>query len=353
MNLQADIQIENIDAELSKIGKTRVRASLFNLIIFAQNEQRANELRTIAQATVEKFPCRILFIRQKSNVENHFHARLEPEPLNIPKENLCCDQILIEASADQLSRVPYLIMSYIVPDVPVHLLWGQDPLEEKIIMPHLQRFATRLIYDAGCTSNIQRFSQKILSLNERQPNLECADIDWIQTGGWRNIVRQVFDSPASLERLDLNKGIQIRYNAIQNKEAQPLYLTAWLAAQLQWRFLRQEKNSELRQLAFHNGTNEFTVTIRAEVNPDFTPGSILQIEVASNDDHFFFISPVQKLPKVIVHISTLDTCDLPFTLPMPTLKPGFSNVRDLFYSPISPHYRYMLQTLAHYKDAAK
>jgi glucose-6-phosphate dehydrogenase assembly protein OpcA len=353
---QQDIQIVDIEAELTRLWESRhekdhIKACLCTLLVYADNRTRMVSLQQIVQSLIEKFPCRIIYILgDKAIQENYLHVTVSNAITGKGNVSIACDQISIDASMTQMSRVPFIVLPHLVPDLPIYLLWGVDPTKENDILPKLQKFATRLVFDSSCIDDIQAFSRRMLSLIDSQQKLDFMDINWARLHGWRQALSQVFDSPTKSEQLRLSKEIEIRFNdkkdqSFLHNEMQAIYLVGWLAAQMRWKFVFQEKGNEARILNYANGVNNFTVKLIPQINPNLQPGAILQVDVASTDDNFFNLSPMANLPKVMVHVSSLEKCELPFTVSLPQIKRGSSIIKAILYFETSAHYRHMLQSI--------
>ena len=66
----------DIEVELEKIwdslqGTNKMRACLFNLIIYAKKSQRMSYLNEMVKKTIEKFPCRIIFATYDEACSSH------------------------------------------------------------------------------------------------------------------------------------------------------------------------------------------------------------------------------------------------------------------------------------------
>lgn len=350
-----EIQIADIEAELDKLWEARgnlIRASLFNLVVYSQDPSRIPFLNEVIQATVDKFPSRILFIQcDMTPGAKNLEVIVSDELKGIGNTSIACDLLVIKASQDQLHRVPFIVIPHLIPDLPLYLLWDHNPTLEKVILPHLQPFANRLIFDSDWVDNLKEFSSEMLALMDAQPSLEVMDINWVRSHDWRDAMRQVFNSEARRQHLSMNCGIQIQYNnsslkKIRHPELQSLYFAGWLAAQLQWKETgrRCEKGEWL--LNFTKEGHEFTVKISPQNSEQFSPGTIVQVDVLGPNDSSFFISPVANTPKVVVHISSQETCELPFTLSMATFKKDFPFIAELMFDYTSPHYKNMLKLIA-------
>ena len=77
MTIQQIVSPERIETELLKIWEdlskeNKMRASLFNLVVFNRLSSRTDYIRNIVQKVVEKFPCRTLFISQDTDTKQNY-----------------------------------------------------------------------------------------------------------------------------------------------------------------------------------------------------------------------------------------------------------------------------------------
>src|ERR1700733_1436277 len=76
----------NIQSELTSIwdsleSANKMRACLFNLIIYTKQNTRTAYVRTIAQKVIEKFPSRIIFISvDKDPTHDYLKAKVSVMP---------------------------------------------------------------------------------------------------------------------------------------------------------------------------------------------------------------------------------------------------------------------------------
>lgn len=352
----ADIQLVDIEAELSRLWESRqekdhIKACLCTLIVYTPDQDHALFLKKMVQSFIEKFPCRIIFIqRMTANEDNSLHVSVSNAIVGQGKVSIACDQISIEVGEKQIHRVSFLVLPHLVADLPIYLLWGQDPTTENDILPKLLKFATRLIFNTSGVDDLQSFSRRMRSLLDRHPNLDFMDMNWARIHGWREALSQVFDTQIKSQQLRFSKSIHISYNdkneeGILHSEMQARFLIGWIAAQMQWKLIDQKQNADQMDLSCDNGKNQFTIALSPQINPNLPSGAILQVDVASTDNTFFSIIPMANLPKVLVYISTLEKCELPFTLSLPDLKHSSSLIKAILYYETSDHYRNMLQSI--------
>lgn len=337
-----DIKVSHIQRELAKMQD---HACLFNLVIYSQSEQRTAYLKEVIHSIVQKFPCRLLFIQGDPDATEHFfHASVTRGPHS-------CAQIDIKASCNELARVPYVVIPHLVTDLPLYLLWGEDPTEEKIILPHLKPFAQRLIFDAeSSATRLKSFCEKILEQRSTF-KVDIMDLNWAWISNWRDVLSQIFDTQDKIHHLETAHTLLIEYSQGEERAGknslptQAIYLQGWLAAQLKWTFVSMDKQADTLLIKYHDSQGEHTVALCPKDVDDVPPGSLLSLEVtAANYPHYYIVRKNEGV--VTVHVSTLSTCELPFTLALSNPRRGLSFLREIFYQHTSEHYQKMLQTVA-------
>lgn len=356
MTLEVEkIQIVDVNAELAKLGaegkkKGQIKGCLFSLIIYSQDPQRSAYLKEIVQTVTETFPCRIIFIEYNSQTTQHFlNVTVEEEVVKKDGATISCDRINIQCTAKYLSRIPYIVLPHFVPDLPIYLLWGQDPSQENEILPHLQTFATRLIFDPDSSSNICAFCRKMLT-DQTLRKISVTDMHWASLTSWREIFFQVFDSQEKIELLQNCKKVTIRFNnktheSYQHTERRALYLQGWLAAQLQWQYVQASVQNNSMSIDYKNKQNHTQVILEGENLEDLTPGAIVKVEIQANNDTTFDLSRTTSQPFIKTQISMKDSCELPTTLPLRHSKKGLLFMNEIFFLPCSAHYWNMLKAI--------
>lgn len=200
--MQDQIQIADLNDELTRLwdkeqGQKKIRASLFSLILYVQKTEKTAFFQRLMRSVVSKFPCRvILIINDTHSKENSLRTSVSSETISEQDLKIFCEIIQIEVAGKLIERVPFLILPHILPDLPVYLLWTQDPSLENAVLPHLEPLANRIIFDSESTKDLQNYSRAVLSLLQR---FHCAigDLNWSALSGWRNIFAQVFNNQES------------------------------------------------------------------------------------------------------------------------------------------------------------
>lgn len=343
----------NIQAEISRLLKASscegARACLFNLIVYTQEPRRTAYFTEMVKIVKKQFPCRIIFITDTPSAKDHYFRIQTSTEKNPDGSGFICDQIFIEAAGQDLNRVYFLLLPLFFPDLPIYLVWGQDPTTEYTILPHLQDFATRLIFDAETTKDLQQFSRDMLN-RMTSSSIQIVDMNWARIGGWREVLAQIYDSPERFEQLATANEIELFYNNRPSElfiytEIQAIYLQAWLASRLKWHFLRAEKENESQVLYYQSLQKPRRIRLTPITDAKFEAEEILGMEVQGDNGYECHIKRISA-DQVQIQASNQFQCELPFALLMPTLRSGRSFMQEIFYQKMSDQYEPMLNLIS-------
>ncbi len=332
---------ENIQVAVE--GQNLIKASLFNLIVIANSIQRGLVCRELVRIVTSKFPCRVLFVQSdESNQADFFQTEHTIQSI----ANVCFDQFTINSSTNQLHKVPFLLLPNIMPDLPVYILVGNDPTEDHVILPQIQKYANRVIFDCESIDNLQRFSERMLAMIHDSTG-SLIDVNWARAKGWREVMARVFYGDEKIDHLNQARMISISFagralNPNPQDELQALYLQAWLAAQLGWNLDSIEKQEGHISIHYRSHQNPITVTIAPKDTDILNTGAIFSIEVMTHGEAHYLLSHERDRQLVTVHASTLERCEMPYTLFLQNYQAGTALVNEIFYQPPSEHYPAML-----------
>lgn len=347
---------EGNQAEIKRLLKSQPneekgKACLFNLIVYSHEPRRTEYLKEVVKMIVSQFPCRIIFIQcNRDSKENKLNIKTSTS--NATEENnIVSDQIFIEASGQEINKVYFLLLPLFVPDLPVYLLWGQDPTSEYTILPHLQQFATRLIIDSEATADLQMFSRDIEN-RMKASSIQIVDMNWSRIGGWREVIAHIFDSQERFHQLTSVKKMEIFYNnrpsnLFLHPDTQAIYLQAWLASRLGWEYQKTERDNNSQVIFYKSGNTTRQIKLTPKTDQNFQAEEIVEISFEGPD----YESNLKRISvdQVQVHASNQYQCLLPFIMIMPTLKSGRSFMQEIFFQKVSAHYAPMLKLMSNVK----
>lgn len=354
--MENQIQLTNINEELNRLwdeaqGENKTRASLFTLILYVQKTERLNFSEELIKSVVSKFPCRVvLIVSDDAEGEAYLRTSVNSETVGEGDLQIFCEIIRIEVAGSLRERVPFIIIPQILPDLPVYLLWTQDPATESAILPHLEPIADRIIFDPESTHDLQGYAHAVLSLLHR---FHCGigDLNWSAISGWRSLFTQAFDTFDSFINLVQSKIIRIHYNKNpsdfqKHTEIEAAYLQAWIASRLNWKFDSIEINEGNIRLGYRRPTNTVVILLIPQDMPKLNPGAIVNIEIEceKNKAHYVF-KRHPETRQVFMQYSDKDRCDIPICSYLSGVSEGKEIIEEIFYPATGPHYREMLDVL--------
>ena len=322
-----------------------MRASLFNLVVFNQLSDRTDYVRNIVQKVVEKFPCRTLFISQDPDAKATYLKTAVS--VLIPNASIACDLIDIGVAGSDIEKVPLLILPHLVPDLPVYVLWTENPSKPHPLFAPLVKLATRMIFDSESADNLLSFAKTLLSLKE-QTKLDIADLNWARTQGWRNLIATVFDSPDRVKDLSDITTLKLTYNSRESEffchlKIQGMYLLGWLVSRLGWQMISAEKNLRFK---FQSKEQVINATIEPVFWEKLGSGTVIATEMmTSKGDHFESTRIKERYHYVSIHYSSPNSCALPYEFVLGQTATGQSLVNEICMKGTSLHYLDMLKTL--------
>ncbi|MCB1181257.1 MAG: glucose-6-phosphate dehydrogenase assembly protein OpcA [Chlamydiia bacterium] len=351
------LQLSNISEELAhlwdtELGRNKIRACLFTLIIYTQKTEKIASYGELIKKVIGKFPCRILWIIEDVHSdERYLKTEVSSQTIGEGDLSLFCEQIKIETAGDYRERVPYLLLPYLVPDLPIYLFWTADPTGENVILSRLQPYAHRIIFDSEGAADIQAFSHTILKL-VGDNKTGVTDLNWISTWGWRNIFRSVFNSRDTVDQLIQSNRLRITYNKNPSSqgylgEIRAAYFQAWLASQLNWKFTHFEHEEGNYRLAYHRAMGDLAIHLAPVEQKELPIGAILSIEIESSlkKGHYIFKRHPESR-QVYIQYSDANHCDLPYCFYLGGFAAGQEILEEIFYETTGEHYKNMLQTLS-------
>ncbi|MEX0961533.1 MAG: glucose-6-phosphate dehydrogenase assembly protein OpcA [Simkaniaceae bacterium] len=350
MSLKQTVLPKEIESKLTRIwddlqGSNKMRASLFNLIIYCDKSERESYYEGVIQKLIQRFPARILFVAlsdEKIELKTSVSVLTAEEGASA----IACDLIHIEGGRDQIDRIPFILLPHILPDLPLYLVRGDDPLCDDSISIKLEPLAKRLIFDSENSSNLASFSQVVLD-HQKSLNVDVADLNWARMESWRGVIHNVCHTKERLEMLKRAKELSIEYNAVEStsylhKKTQAIYLVFWLSTQLNWPFKKIEKKDKELSVEFEN----LHCRICPSLHENVPPGNLLSFEMKTEEGEVLSIKRNLEFPQqVIVEHSTATFCEMPSEIVLESELSKGSLVREICHKGTSPHFGAVLDVL--------
>jgi len=346
----------DIESELNRVwesfqGPNKIRASLFNLIIYAKKGQRYSYLKLVAEKIIEKFPSRIILITYDSCLKEHdIQTSASILTTNEGENEIACDLIEMNVCDKHYSRIPFILLPHISPDIPIYLVYADDPTKDNPTVLELEKFADRIIFDSESAPNLSAFAQSLLK-HKRQSHTDIADLNWARIEEWRQLLANVFRSQEELARLEKTIKISIHYNSEQtgylfHTNIQSIYIQAWVAIQLNWKFTHLFKKGNVQVFSYENKGRVVHNSLHPVKTNTLPAGRILSIQIETTCDNHYYLCRSSISPNhVIIKKSNPQYCSLPIHYVLERDRSGESLVKEICRSGTSDHYINVLNML--------
>jgi len=344
---------ESLSAPQQDPKSRRMRACLFNLILVTDKNPRSAYIRGIAERIIEKFPSRVLFVTiDRENKEDTLRTGVSVLSPNVLESDIACDFIEFEVTGTSIIRVPFVLLPHLLPDLPIYLLWAEDPILDNPLAYQLEKFTTRLIFDSETTSNLPLFAKALLHHREVS-KADIADLNWARTESWRTLLQATFHSEARLAELNDTRLIKLIYNVKStdffcHTRIQSIYVQGWLSLQLGWELKEFDASSQI--LVFHyEGKNRQPIEVQLipEEHPEVAPGAISTFELSTyGGQHFLFVRNLQASYQVTLFISSREKCEMPTQFLFVKGGIGQTLVKEICQKGTSTHYLKLLHYIA-------
>jgi len=337
------IEIEDIKNQT----QNSTQSYLFNLIVYSTCKARTAELKTILTRITEKFPCRII------QIEKICEPNTDEIKVSLSKERsgkngqITSDIIQIFVSESQMERVPFIILPNIVADLPVYLIFGDDPTSETKLLKNMQSFSTKLIFNAAWSGSLKDFSKRMKPFLQNL-KIDFMDIYWALLNGWKELLAQVFDTPLKISHLRTCKKIIINY-AYEKPEdlIEAIYLTAFIASRMGWEFKAQEIQHHHKQaLCYQYRGHDINVILDPVSDAQAKAGSIINFELFAENATVYKLNSLKNSSKVLLHISSDEKCEIPCTFALSDINRGNGFLREVFYQSPGHHYAETLEMIS-------
>lgn len=315
----------------------KIRASLFNLIFYTKKTPRESYIRIIANRVIEKFPSRVIFITSDAKSDT-----LTSKASVLSTGETTCDLIEINVAEKLEDRVPFVILPQILTDLPIYVIWADDPSDGTPLFTEMKQLATRIIFDSEGTTDLSAFAQNLIQLEETH-QFDVGDLNWARTENWRKLLASTFYSQERLAELKQCSSIQIVYN---DHEIQSLYLQGWIATQLKWKLKKLSREEKKITLTYERQGGTVEVTLYPEQHKTLAGGAILSIDLHMQDQNHFSFGRSLHLPQQVnMRFSTLVQCNIPLQYLFPKEESGASLVKEICHKGTSSHFLDLLHQI--------
>ena len=260
-------------------GHTLARASVLNLIIYAEREAHARRAAASIAELALRHPCRAIIVLADRTGREAPAQRIEMRchlPIADGARQVNYEQILVRAQGQVADRLASAVIPLLVPDLPVFLWWTGTPPTSGRTFGDLVGLADRLIVDSADAARPEIMLPSLARLCSQARGLfGLTDLNWTRLTPWREIATSFFDVPAWRVFLDGITGVRVGFAVDMDGRdihpSQALLFVGWLASRLGWRPLEQLAPSEAGGLLFAIARRD-GARIMVRVRPRFERG---------------------------------------------------------------------------------
>lgn len=310
-------------------GTTKMRASLFNLLVVSPKNSRSEYVRQITLKVLQRFPSRVISIAVDPTLPpDYLDANVSLIPGAKGDYDIVCDYISLEVSPQALDKIPFIILPHLLPDLPIYLLRTDNPLTP--LPPSLEKWVTRMIFDSEVAEDLSSFAKTLLTYHQTT-GCDIADLSWARTENWRELISSTFYSKERLLALQTQSQITLTYNAHEtpffcHTKIQAIYLQTWLSSQL---------------------GNHLKFQLIPAQNPSLPPGTIISLDIITpTQNHFSFSRDPAHPHQIRTIICDVEKCDIPSKYIFTKTQTGLSLVNEIYHTGTSPHFLKVLSYLS-------
>ena len=250
-----------------------MRACVANLVVYNPAGESAGEISPMIAEVTNQHPSRvILLLSEPDSSQASLDAMVTAQchPSGRGRKQICCEQIVIQAAGEDISRLPSLVRTLVIPDLPVFLWWRDSPDVKGALFTDFMQGADRVILDSACLADARQGLRTLAALVEAKPQKTAfSDLSWCRLTPWRVLVAGFFDVPKYRSYLARLNRVQIESVGQGSSErsipAHGLLLAAWLASRLNWKATTKPHWLDERTCEWELEAENQTVTIHIEI----------------------------------------------------------------------------------------
>ena len=293
------VDIAGIERELAELWKSAapsgpesspvLRACSLNLVVVCDQSSQLEEIAGMVGDLTAEHPGRVFLVQTDPRslsplLETWISARCA---LPLPGEKqICCEQITLVAAGRDVAKVPSIVTSLLVADVPSVLLWKAKLDETAGLLAPLVAIMDRMLIDSSEHCNPEDLLRRWGRLMEQgDGHVTFCDLAWTHITGWRGMIAQAFQPAQHRVLLREMSSLEIQYSSsttpVHSGLSQALLLVSWLAERLSWKGEQPGSSPSPRLLAFafRAGERRVSVTLEEVAVPPGEPGGLERVRI--------------------------------------------------------------------------
>lgn len=254
-DLSAAIPLGDIEGELNRQLKAlqgpgdapALRARMSNLVIYCHSRELAAGVASELPSITAVHPARVLLLIGEPGAKGKdVRAFLSVRPHRAgTHQQACIEQVTLHAGGTAIERLPYVVRSLLIGDLPTNLWWAtpQPPPLAGALLFELSEHAQQIIYDSigwpDPARGVIATSEWLAQIDRacRQGNVwrVASDLNWRRLKYWRRLLTQALDPAAAPGAATTVTEVQVEHGP--HAVIQAWELVSWMAQRLGWQVL--------------------------------------------------------------------------------------------------------------------
>ncbi|MFQ5967231.1 MAG: glucose-6-phosphate dehydrogenase assembly protein OpcA [Acidimicrobiia bacterium] len=212
------------------------RAATANVIVFCRTEQQHEAVAQEMLTIVARHPSRVVTLvadpssqSPELEVSVTTHCRLVDG-----RQQICSEDVTIRTGPPGLRRVPSMVRSLLLGDLPTTLWWASPEAPPLVgaLLDELAGLANQVIYDSVAWSDPLRQLVVTAKWLAGERSQVVSDLAWRRPKLWRRLMAQSLDPACAPEALESITEVQVEHGP--HALTQAWLLVGWLALRLGW-----------------------------------------------------------------------------------------------------------------------
>jgi hypothetical protein len=247
-DLEKDVRVDvtAIEKSLAELWRSNnvgvddealTRAALWNVVAHTSTDQHRTQASEVLGRASAAVPQRTIVVRASASAPPEIASWISANCHMIGGgKQVCSEEIAIVAGGDHIHRVPPLVNSLLIPDMPVAFWWlGDLPNEHESYVETLLEPADRLIVDSVHFDSPADLA--LVSRMAERTTTAPADLNWVRLEEWRAATASIFDPPDMRRRLGMIRSVRVISGASDEKQffgetVESLLYASWVSAQV-------------------------------------------------------------------------------------------------------------------------
>lgn len=291
-----EVDVVAIERELTRLWKDAsegaaephsapvLRACALNFVVVTGHEEGVEALAAMVGDVTIEHPARIfLIVANRGSSTPKLDAWISARcSLPVPGgKQVCCEQITLTGQGAEAAKIPSIVTSLLVPDVPSVLLWKSDLDGHDPVFRALSEVVNRVLIDSSDNPEPEQMLRAWGGfMKTAGSHVTFGDLAWTHLTPWRSVVANAFNPQSMRPLLKQIIAVTVEYSSTAMPRhsglSQALLFVSWLAERLQWTVaegVHKGANGEYTAILRQNGQ---TISVRIVPVPprQGSPGGI-------------------------------------------------------------------------------